>query len=271
MFVPLSDENPLRSIRWPVVTIALILLNVVIYGLEVTSRGQAMAASFAIIPSELFQVRIFGGPARGPFDAIPFPEGLTLLSYMFLHGDPMHLIGNMLFLWVFGDNVEDAMGHLKFIAFYLICGVVGGLVHAYSAEYGLASMLFKPSALKAASEAGKVPLIGASAAVAGVISAYLLLHPHVRVWVIALKFFPLRITAALALGAWIATQFVMLLIPETGPIAWWAHIGGIFTGIVLIIFMRRPGVRLFNPAPVPTPAPAPVPAPAEANPTRPSV
>ncbi|WP_295851265.1 rhomboid family intramembrane serine protease, partial [Tardiphaga sp.] len=103
VFVPLSDDNPLRSIRHAYVTIGIILLNVLFYFCELTETGQAMAATFAIIPAELFQVRIFGGAARGPYDAIAFPEGLTLLTYMFLHGDPLHLAGNMLFLWVFGD------------------------------------------------------------------------------------------------------------------------------------------------------------------------
>ncbi len=247
VFVPLSDDNPLRSIRWPFVTIGLIALNVLFYCLEITERGQAAAASFAIIPNELFQVKIFGGPAHGPFDQIAFPEGLTLVSYMFLHGVPLHLAGNMLFLWVFGDNVEDAMGHMKFIAFYLICGIIGGVLHAISAEYGFAHLFFKAAVIKDGA-AGKVPLIGASGAVAGVIAAYVLLYPRVRVWVLAFRFIPLRITAALALGAWIATQFVMLLIPDKGPVAWWAHIGGIVTGAVLILFMRRPGVPLFGPA-----------------------
>lgn len=245
MFVPISDDNPLRSIRWPYVTAALITLNVIFFALELTPTGQTVAASFAIVPNELFGVRIFGGPANGPLDRIPVPEGLTLISYMFLHGDPLHLIGNMLFLWVFGDNVEDAMGHLKFIAFYLVCGVVGGLAHALSAEFGFAALLLKSSAL-ASKPAGLIPLIGASAAVAGVIAAYLMLHPHVRVWVLAFRFIPLRVTALQALGAWIATQFVMLLVPDVGPVAWWAHIGGIAAGAVLILFMRRPGVPLFD-------------------------
>ena len=244
MFVPISDDNPLRSIRWPYVTVALILLNVLIYLFEVTDRGQAMAASFAIIPSELFQVRVFGGAARGPYDAVPFPEGLTLISYMFLHGDPLHLAGNMLFLWVFGDNVEDAMGHFRFIVFYLLCGILGGVMHAVNAEYGFAQLLFKAAALKG--EAGKVPLIGASGAVAGVIAAYVLLYPRVMVWVLAFRFIPLHINAAFALGAWILSQFVMALIPDKGPVAWWAHIGGILTGAVLIIFLRRADVPLFG-------------------------
>ena len=245
MFVPISDDNPLRSITRPYVTYALVALNVLFFALELTPTGQNVAASFAIVPNELFGVKIFGGAARGPHDALAIPESMTLLTYMFLHGDPVHLIGNMLFLWVFGDNVEDAMGHLKFIVFYTLCGVFGGLVHAVSAQFGFAALLVKSSAL-AAQPAGLVPLIGASAAVAGVITAYLMLHPRVRVWVIAFRFIPLRVPALLALGAWIATQFVMLLIPDVGPVAWWAHIGGIVAGAVLILFMRRPGVPLFD-------------------------
>ncbi len=248
MFVPLSDDNPLRHIRWPIVTIGLIALNILFYLLELSPRGQAATASFAIIPRELFQVGILGGPARGPGDSLAVPEGLTLVSYMFLHGDSIHLAGNMLFLWVFGDNVEDAVGHFKFLVFFVLCGIVGGLFHAVSAEFGMAAMLFKTQARGI--DPGGIPLIGASGAVAGVIAAYLLLHPRVRVWVLAFRFIPLNITAALALGAWIATQFVMLLIPDTGPVAWWAHIGGLVAGALLILVMRRPGVPLFDRGPV---------------------
>jgi membrane associated rhomboid family serine protease len=228
VFVPLSDDNPLRAIRWPLVTIGLIVLNVLLFALELTERGQVHVASFAIVPAELFQVGVFGGPAGGRLDSIAVPEWMTLVSYMFLHGDPVHLVGNMLFLWVFGDNVEDAMGHVQFLVFYLLCGIAGALAHAVMLP------------------ASAVPLIGASGAVAGVITAYLLLHPHVRVWVLAFRFIPLRITAAFALGAWILTQFMMLLIPDTGPVAWWAHVGGIVAGGLLILVMRRPGVELFD-------------------------
>ncbi|MEZ5817837.1 MAG: rhomboid family intramembrane serine protease [Hyphomicrobiaceae bacterium] len=244
MFVPISDDNPLRSISWPMVTVLLIAANVLAFLFELTPGGQSMAASFAIVPKELFGVGIIGGPAHGPLDRVPIPEGLTLISYMFLHGDPLHLAGNMLFLWVFGDNVEDAMGHGRFLVFYLACGIIGGLVHAVSAEYGFAALLMKGTHTVQA--AGQIPLIGASAAVAGVIAAYLMLHPYVRVWVIAFRFIPLRVSAMLALGAWILTQFVMLLVPDVGPVAWWAHIGGIVTGAILVIVMRRKGVPLFD-------------------------
>jgi membrane associated rhomboid family serine protease len=178
-------------------------------------------------------VGIFGGPANGIGDALAVPESFTLVTYMFLHGDPFHLLGNMLFLWVFGDNVEDALGHLRFLAFYLACGIFAGLVHAFVVENWITT-------------SSGVPLIGASGAVAGVITAYLMLHPHVRVWVLAFRFIPLRISAMFALGAWILSQFVMLALPNIGPVAWWAHIGGIVAGGVLVLFMRRPGVALFG-------------------------
>ena len=124
VFIPLSDDNPLRSIRFQWVTVGLIAANVArLHAGRSRGLGQAVAASFALIPAELFQVHIFGGSAPGPYDTLAVPEGYTLLTYMFLHGDIIHLISNMLFLWVFGDNVEDAMGHVKFLVFYLLCGV----------------------------------------------------------------------------------------------------------------------------------------------------
>ncbi len=227
MFVPLHDENYLRSIKFQYVTVALIALNVIVFLLETTGLSEAAVASFAIVPMELF-----GGIANpddvGAEQNIAVPERLTLLSYMFFHGDVFHLAGNMLFLWVFGDNVEDAMGHVKFIIFYLACGIFAGLVHAWMV----------PESAN--------PLIGASGAVAGVIAAYLMLHPKVRVWVLAFQVIPLRISAAFALGLWILIQAAMIVIPQVGPIAWWAHIGGLIAGAALIIVMRRPGVPLFD-------------------------
>jgi len=233
MFVPIQDDNPLRSISFQYVTIGLIAVNIVVFLFEMSGLDQRVIASFAVIPLELLGPSLPGGAARGPLDALPVPEGATLLTYMFFHGDIMHLAGNMLFLWVFGDNVEDAMGHLKYLAFYIVCGIFGAAAHA------VAIQTLMPAATK-------VPLIGASAAVAGVIAAYIMLHPRVRVWVLAFRFIPLRISAALALGAWIATQFVMVMLPQSGPVAWWAHIGGIVAGVVLVLFLRRPGVLLFD-------------------------
>jgi membrane associated rhomboid family serine protease len=228
MFIPVHDDNPLRSIRWQFVTFGLILLNVAVFAFQSSGIDQRVVASFGIVPAELFSVRIFGGPARGVNDALAVPEGYTLLSYMFFHGDFWHITGNMLFLWVFGDNVEDAMGHWRFLAFYLVCGVCAALFHAV--------MLSGSGA----------PLIGASGAVAGVIAAYVMLFPRVLVWVLAFRVIPLHVPALWAIGAWIVTQVVMAFLPSIGPVAWWAHIGGLLAGAVLVVFLRRPGVPLFR-------------------------
>ncbi|MDX2205071.1 MAG: rhomboid family intramembrane serine protease [Hyphomicrobiaceae bacterium] len=230
VFIPISDDNPLRSIRYQWVTIGLIAANVIAFFLTVIEPGSTNAASFAMVPRELFKVGIVGGPAAGPLDVIRVPEGATLLTYMFLHGDILHLLSNMLFLWVFGDNVEDALGHARYLGFYLACGIVGGLAHA------------------ATQPDSGLPLIGASGAVAGVIGAYLLLHPRVLVWVLAFRFIPLKIPAAVVLGVWAGMQILMLWVrqPEGTQVAWWAHIGGFVCGAVLVIVLRRPGVALFD-------------------------
>jgi len=228
VFIPLSDDNPLRSIGFQWITVGLIALNVLVFVWENAGTGASVAASFALVPGELLQVGIFGGAAHGPMDGLAIPEVYTLMTYMFLHGDIIHLASNMLFLWVFGDNVEDALGHVRYLAFYLTCGIAAGLVHVYMLP------------------TSKLPLIGASGAVAGVIGAYLILHPRVRVWVLAFRFIPLKISAAWVLGVWIATQVIMVLIKQSDEVAWWAHIGGVVTGALLIVVLRRPGVPLFD-------------------------
>ena len=227
MFIPIYDQNPLRSIQFQAVTVSLILINVAVFILQVAALPTQVILGFALVPSDLLGPGA-AEPAATPAGGIGIPERLTLLSYMFFHGDILHLAGNMLFLWVFGDNVEDALGHFRFLVFYLACGVAGGLAHA----------LVLP--------ASELPLIGASGAVAGVIAAYLMLHPRVRVWVLVLRFIPIQISAAFALGAWILTQLVMVLLPQVGPVAWWAHIGGLAAGAVLVVIMRRAGVPLFD-------------------------
>jgi membrane associated rhomboid family serine protease len=231
VFIPISDDNPLRAIRLQWVTLGLIAVNVLVFLFEVLGDGpgsQAAIVSFAVVPSELLQVQGPIGAALPTGLAAPVPEWVTLITYQFLHGGILHLVSNMLFLWVFGDNVEDAMGHLKFLIFYLLCGVAGGLVHA---------------ALLPSSE---LPLIGASGAVSGVIAAYLMLHPRVRVWVLAFRFLPLRVPAAWVLGIWVVTQLVMAVVAPADGVAWWAHIGGMAAGAVLVLVMRRPGVKLFD-------------------------
>ena len=128
MFVPLRDDNPLRAIPYQYVTVGLILANVLIYVVEVTAIHPAVIASFAIVPSELFEAACSARLARRCRRGAGAPHAQ---SYMFLHGDVFHLLGNMLFLWVFGDNVEDAMGHVRFVVSYLACGIFAGLTHAW--------------------------------------------------------------------------------------------------------------------------------------------
>jgi len=151
---------------------------------------------------------------------------------MFLHGGWMHLIGNMLYLWIFGNNVEDAMGHGRFIVFYLLCGIAAALAQAFQ-DPGSA-----------------VPMIGASGAIGGVLGAYVLLYPRARVLVVVplgFFFYTLRIPAMIVLGLWFGLQFVstMLAGDQIGGVAYWAHIGGFVAGMVLILPFRKKGFPLF--------------------------
>lgn len=233
LFIPLKDQNPLEHIHFQFVTVGLIILNIAIYILFqsgfVYPVSQASWASFALVPNEFLPEGLIGIPISGEtFDALEIPEKYTLITYMFLHGSLLHLGGNMLFLWVFGDNIEDAVGHFKFLIFYLLCGIAGGLTHTF--------ML--PDSTS--------PLIGASGAISGIIGAYLMLHPRVQLWVLVLGRIPLPVNAALAIIAWLIFQiYQVLYMSETGT-AWWAHIGGFVAGIALILIMRRRGVPLFN-------------------------
>jgi len=156
------------------------------------------------------------------------PDDLTFVTYAFLHIDFWHLASNMLFLWVFGDNVEDALGHVKFLAFYLICAAAGAALHGFVAS------------------SSEGPLIGASGAISGVVAAYFLLHPRVRVWVLVLFRIPLPLPAFIPLALWIVQQFAMLALDLDGMVSWGAHVGGIIAGAILVLFMRRKGVPLFD-------------------------
>src|SRR5690606_1926860 len=132
------------------------------------------------------------------------------------------------FLWVFGDNVEDAVGHWRFLLFYLLCAVGAGLAHA----------LMVPDSPS--------PLVGASGAVAGIVAAYLILHPRVKIWVLAFGRLPLRLSALWVLGFWVLVQVWSVVMMGDGNVAWWAHIGGLASGALLILVLRRPGVHLFD-------------------------
>ncbi|WP_106754496.1 rhomboid family intramembrane serine protease [Pannonibacter carbonis] len=226
MFIPLHDHNPLRHVLRPYVTWGLILANVlafvVLQGAGLGEAVEAGAFSFGLIPSVLFDIRDLSP------ELIVVPEQATLVTYSFLHADIWHLGGNMLFLWVFGDNVEDALGHVKFLLFYLLSAAAGGLAYA----------LLSPNS--------DMPLIGASGAVSGIVAAYVMLHPRVRVWVLVLGRIPLPIPALWALGAWIGLQFFNLVTDGDSQVAWSAHVGGIVAGAVLVMVLRRRGVPLFD-------------------------
>ena len=233
MFVPLHDTNPLEHIKFQFMTVLIIIANIVIFVLFqsgfVYPVNEAVMASFAVVPGELLPEGLTGPNIPGEkFDFFPISEKLTLITYMFLHGGWLHLGGNMLFLWVFGDNIEDAMGHFTFLIFYLLCGVIAGYTHS----------LMIPNS--------EIPLIGASGAVAGVIAAYLMLHPKVKLWVLVLGNIPLPVNAAIAILAWFAFQIFHIIFLYDGNTAWWAHIGGFLAGIILIVFMKRRDVPLFS-------------------------
>jgi membrane associated rhomboid family serine protease len=158
---------------------------------------------------------------------------MTIVTSMFLHGGFLHLGGNMLYLWIFGNNVEDAMGHGRFIVFYLLCGAAAALAQA----------LPNPEST--------IPMIGASGAISGVLGAYVLLHPHARILVGIPIFFYLHLTylpASLMLGIWFLMQIISSfnINPEEGGVAWYAHIGGFVAGLVLIPFFKRREVPLFS-------------------------
>lgn len=228
MFIPLHDTNPLVHVRFQWMTIAIIIVTSLIFvlfqsGLPMVT-DKAIVLSYGMIPAVVNDVRELSP------HLVRIPEEMSYLSYAFLHGGWMHLIGNMLFIWVFGDNVEDALGHIKFLIFYLACAAAGAWTHALMAPNSTA------------------PLIGASGAAAGIVGAYLMLHPHVRVWVLALGRIPLPLPAFLVLGAWGAFQVFNALTDTQGNVSWWTHIGGMLAGCLLVVIMRRKGVPLFDKA-----------------------
>ncbi len=230
--LPIKDDIPSRSI--PFVTIVLIGVNVTAFlyqvslGMDADPRAaraaQAFVAEFGVIPCRL--------TGRCPVaDQFPHPA-VTIFTSMFLHGGLFHIGGNMLYLWIFGNNVEDTLGHGRFTAFYLLSGVAAAL----------SQTLVNPQS--------PVPMIGASGAVSGVLGAYLLLFPYARVLVLLVFGFFVRavyVPAMIVLGFWIVVQFLNGVISvsssssggaETGGTAWFAHIGGFLAGIVLLFLMR---------------------------------
>jgi membrane associated rhomboid family serine protease len=225
---PLRDEHP--AARLPLATGALAAACALVFLWQATAEAEAAArAAFALgmIPAVLL------GHAELAPELVLAPPWVTLFTSMFLHGGILHLSGNLLFLWVFGNNVEAAMGHGRFLVFYMACGIIAALAHAWSEPLS------------------EVPMVGASGAVSGVLGAYLLLFPRSRVLVLVpLVFLPwtLYLPAAAVLGFWFVVQVVagILANEDVGGIAWVAHVGGFAAGLLLVVLFRRRGVPLWS-------------------------
>jgi len=228
--IPLHDDNP-TTIQ-PLVTIAFIVLCSLVFLWQISLGGQGFEAavlSLGVIPATLL------GDKTLPPELALVPPTLTIFTSMFLHGSWMHLIGNMLYLWIFGNNVEDAMGHVRFVLFYLLCGIAAVLAQALP------------------NTESTIPMIGASGAISGVLGAYLLLYPHARVLVlIPIGFYSrlVHLPAMAVLGFWFVLQLINSAFadPRGGGVAFGAHIGGFIAGMALLPIFKHRHVRLFAPS-----------------------
>jgi membrane associated rhomboid family serine protease len=218
--IPLRDDNPSGTPQ--IVTIAFIVMCVLVFLWQLSfgaQGGQRIVYALGVVPASLL------GQGQLPAELSVVPPWMTVFTSMFMHGGWMHLIGNMLYLWIFGDNVEDSMGHGRFVVFYLLCGVAAVLAQA----------LPDPSST--------IPMVGASGAISGVLGAYLLLYPHARVLVaIPLGFLlhTMRIPAGLVLVLWFGLQLFSSAMaqPGQGGVAFRAHIGGFIAGLLLLPVFR---------------------------------
>jgi len=207
--IPLRDVIPSRTT--PVVTVSLIVANVVVFLYELTlgRRVEEFTLVFGLVPADFSWIAVF--------------------TSMFVHGGLFHVAGNMLYLWIFGDNVEDRMGHARFLAFYLFCGTAAALAQTFT------------------SPDSTVPMVGASGAIAGVMGAYFVLYPKSRIVTLIPLFFFFQIVeipAIFFLGIWFVMQFLSgvgsIAASATGGVAFWAHVGGFVAGLVGVLILRRP-------------------------------
>lgn len=223
--IPLHDDNPTELT--PVVTIAAIAACILVFLYQISlpaDTDNAFVFQYGAIPALLF------GQADLPETVVAIPAYITLLTSMFLHGGWMHLLGNMLYLWIFGNNIEDAMGHAKYTLFYLLCGILAALSHAVT----------DPSST--------VPMVGASGAISGVLGAYVLLFPRARVLVLIPGLGITKVAAGVVLGMWFVMQLFsggMSVGSKGGGVAFFAHIGGFLAGMALIGLFKRRDVVFF--------------------------
>lgn len=251
--IPIRDDNPTRTL--PVVTVAIIVVNVFVWLLEPSLGAGAspqLAAFFykwGLVPREITTggvvvtpdtVLVCGGACKV---GTPY---YSIITAMFLHGGFLHVAGNMLFLWVFGNNIEDTLGPVKFTIFYLVCGIAASLAH----------IAVNPSSI--------VPTVGASGAVAGMLGAYIVLFPRARVTTVVPIFFffwpYIRLPAEIVLGYWFVSQFFIAATQQFGGegVAWMAHVGGFLTGAALMLVYRQ-FMQMREPPPPQFPAPPPFP------------
>jgi membrane associated rhomboid family serine protease len=226
--IPLYDDNP--QTRTPIVTVALIAACAAVFlwqaGLSPRAANNAVL-SFGMIPSVLF------GEATLPRALQIVPAWMTLVTSMFLHGGWLHIGGNMLYLWIFGKGVEAALGPVRYLALYLICGVIAALTQAF------------------VDPTSEVPMIGASGAIAGVLGSYLILHPRsnvvVFIWIIIIVRL-LTVPAVILLGLWFLLQVVSAASASPGEpgVAVWAHVGGFIAGMALVMILRQRHVQVFR-------------------------
>jgi membrane associated rhomboid family serine protease len=233
MVFPLGDVQQTRIV--PIATYALIALNVLTYLVQL-DQGEAFTVAYAATPYEIThnddlelprddqRLRLPGQAEPLPQSRVPFPVGFTLLTALFLHSDPLHLAMNMLFLWIFGDNVEEVLGSLRYLAFYLACGLAGTLAQV------------------AANPGSVVPTLGASGAIAGVMGAYVVWFPRYRVRVLVLRYL-VEVPALLVIGVWFVFQLwrgvgVIRHPGENVGVAYLAHIAGATTGVLGAILLR---------------------------------
>jgi rhomboid family protein len=240
MVFPLYDDNTDRHTT-PFVNYALIALNIFVFVvLQRLGTDTDFTYSFSTVPAEIVsghdivtsarEVEYMGQQVLIPgLGQTPVSVYLTLFTSMFMHGGIAHIAGNMLFLWIFGDNIEDRLGHIKYVIFYLLCGVLASLAH-----------VFATAAFAGGQQDLLVPSLGASGAISGVLGGYILLHPTRRVTVLLFRFFT-QVPAYVAIGLWFLFQLISGLGmlgggSQTGGVAYAAHIGGFIAGLVLIKF-----------------------------------
>jgi len=224
--IPIRDKIPSRT--FPFVNIALILINaaVFLYQISLGEQISGFVETFSIKPARVVWL-YHHDPLNLPKLIGPF------FTSMFIHGGWLHVIGNMWYLWIFGDNVEDRMGHVRYLIFYLLCGIGAGLTHIYF------------------NQSSETPTIGASGAIAGVMGAYLMLYPFGKVLTLVPVFFFItffEIPAIFFLGFWFILQFIQASVSsaapqETGGVAWWAHFGGFIIGAILIFIFKKRNYR----------------------------